>query len=278
MNIYLQGERKTIMENKSKQRQIRAFLIVNVLIGLSAIQCLVDMCYVIGHISNAEIAYADVIVTAATLLDTLFRVLLVAKAFALYRGKKADTLDAVNMCQSLAIAAAGLCIIDWVVDALADNYIDGASLATTVVTVIVIAAYYRVVNGLSHSTFWDGIRVNPRLEPYLSVGEVATELALDEESGRLRPLKPGEEATVMVLTTDEYLDQAPAYIIQQILHSLNDVRRSSCIQLGDIVFGNVFIRYGLWKPLVSYDKPFHDFSIRKELRIRGDIRHIARKP
>ncbi len=241
MNIYLQGERKTIMENKSKQRQIRAFLIVNVLIGLSAIQCLVDMCYVIGHISNAEIAYADVIVTVATLLDTLFRVLLVAKAFALYRGKKADTLDAVNMCQSLAIAAAGLCIIDWVVDALADNYIDGASLATTVVTVIVIAAYYRVVNGLSHSTFWDGIRVNPRLEPYLSVGEVATELALDEESGRLRPLKPGEEATVMVLTTDEYLDQAPAYIIQQILHSLNDVRRSSCIQLGDIVFGNVFI-------------------------------------
>ncbi len=229
------------MENKSKRRQLWALFIVSALIGVSAVQCLFDMFYVVEHISNNEIAYADVIVTVATLLDTLFRALMVVEVVVLCKVKKQDTLDAVNKCQSLAIAAAGLCVIDWVVDALADNAIDKASVAVTVGTLILIAAYYRLVKNMRHTTFWDEIRVAPRLEPYLLVGEVATELTLDEGSGRLRPAKSGDAVCVTVVTNDEYLERAPVHIIQPILHSLKDVRRCSCIQLGDIVFGNVFI-------------------------------------
>jgi magnesium transporter len=70
---------------------------------------------------------------------------------------------------------------------------------------------------------------------------VASEFTIDAQSGRLRPIRPGETSCVTVLTPDEYLKRTPAHVLQQVMHSLNNVRRSSCVQLGDLVFGNVYI-------------------------------------
>ena len=241
MNACCRGERKGIMEKKSASRRKTLLGVVCVLLGLSAVSCVFDMHYVIENITNREIAYADVIVAIASLLDALFCVRLILHAYDLCKRKRPDTSNAVNRCQSLAIITAGLSIVDTITDSLADNYINTISLIVTVCTVLVIVAYYKLVQGMSHTTFWDGIRAAPQLSPYLAVGDVSTEFTLDEKTGRLRPLKPCTKLSVKVLTADEYLKQAPVQIIQQIMHSLKEVRRSSCIQLGDIVFGNVFI-------------------------------------
>ena len=218
-----------------------ALIVVCALLGVGAALCFFDMLYVVGHIANDRAAYVAIIVAVATLLDALFMLVLIVEVVALWRGEVADTTDAVNRCQSHAIASCGLCIIDWITDSLADNAVNEYSLFVTVATCIVIGAYYFLVKSMSHTTFWDGIRETPQLSPYITVGDVYMEFTLDASTGRLRPTKPGATTCVTVLTIDEYLEQAPANIIQQIIHTLRDVHRSSCIQLGDAVFGSVFI-------------------------------------
>ena len=229
------------MGDTSAKRRNVALLVVCALLGVGAALCLLDLRYVTGHIAGDRLAYAVVVVAVATLLDASFILVLIAEAVALWRSEAVDTTDAVNRCQSHAIVSGGLCIIDWITDSLADNAVNENSLFVTIATCVVIGAYYFLVRGMSHTTFWDGIRETPHLSPYLSVGDVSTELTLDASTGRLRPAKPGATTCVTVITVDEYLEQAPVNIIQQIIHTVRDVRRSSCIQLSDIVFGSVFI-------------------------------------
>ena len=103
------------------------------------------------------------------------------------------------------------------------NAVNEYSLFVTVATCIVIGAYYFLVKGMSHTTFWDGIRETPQLSPYITVGDVCTEFTLEASTGRQRPTKPDTTTCVTVLTIDEYLEQAPANIIQQIIHTVRDV-------------------------------------------------------
>ena len=226
--------------DESKRRSL-PLIVVCVLLCISSVLCLADMAFVLQHVQQNTFAFAPVFVGVITFFDALLRIALVIAGVRLLKERRPDTSDDVNKCQSLAIAAAGFCAIDWIVDALADNAIDRADLVETIVALVIIFIYYRLVKRMEHTTFWDGIRHTPRLVPFIAVGDIATELTIDGESGRLRSVQPGETPCVTVLTIDEYLDHASARVIQQILPSLNNVRRSSCIQFGDIVVGNVCI-------------------------------------
>ena len=229
------------MDGEHKNRKNVPFIVVCALLSLSAALCFIDMHYVLDNIHNDAIAFPNVLVGITTFLDAVFLVALVVKGLGLYRGDRADTSDMVNKCQSLAIAAAGFCVIDWIVDALADNVVDLTSLLESVFVLFVIHMYYRIVGRMEHTTFWDGIRVAPQLSPYLAIGDVATELTLDPSDGFLSPCKEGETPCVTVLTAEEYFKVAPVRIVQQMMHTINNVRRSTCIQIGDLTFGNVFI-------------------------------------
>lgn len=229
------------MHVERKNRKNIPFIIVCSLLCLSAALCFIDMHHVLDNIHNDAIAFPNVFVAVTTLLDALFLLALVVRGFSLCRGDRPDTSDLVNKCQSLAIAAAGFCVIDWIVDALADNSVNLASLMESAFVIVLIVMYYRIVGRMEHTTFWDGIRVTPQLSSYISVGDVATELTLDLGDGFLRPCKDGETPCVTVLTAEEFFKEAPVRIVNQMLHTINNVRRSTCIQIGDFTFGNVYI-------------------------------------
>ena len=229
------------MSKPQRDNRSKPLLVVCILLGITAVMCLADMFFVIGNIQDNSIAFLNVFVIGVSLLDALLRVCVVFLGLKLYRSTSANTSDLVNKCQSTAIAAAGLCIIDWIIDTLAESAVSNTDLLETVIAVILIVAFYRIVGKMEHTTFWDGIRTSEHVEPYLVVGDVATELVIDQEDGLLRPMAEGEKPDISVVTYEEYLKLAPARIIQQTHRPLDQVKRSSCIQLGDVVVGNMYI-------------------------------------
>lgn len=231
----------TDTDTKRTGNRQRAFRAICTLVCASTIFSFVDMYFVVISIREEVIAFANFFVAAATIASTLLRIKISVLGYSLAKKAKGDTSDLINRCQSLAIAAGGLCVVDWIVDSLADNSVNAGGLAETLAILLLIVAYYRMVSKMERSTFWDGIKTEVQLTPYLPVGGIATEYVLDEDDGMLRPAGPGETANVSVLTPEEFIRRVPVRIVQQVIHSLKDVRRSSCLQLGNVVIGNVRI-------------------------------------
>ena len=100
------------MSKPQRDNRSKPLLVVCILLGITAVMCLTDMFFVIDNIQDNSIAFLNVFVIGISLLDVLLRIAVVALGLKLYRSTSANTSDLVNKCQSTAIAAAGLCIID----------------------------------------------------------------------------------------------------------------------------------------------------------------------
>ena len=229
------------MSKPQRDNRSKPLLVVCILLGITAVLCFADMFFVIGNIRDKSIAFLNIFVIAVSLLDALLRIGVVVLGLKLYSSNSANTSDLVNKCQSTAIAAAGLCIIDWIIDTLAESAVSSTDLLETVATVILIVIFYRIVGKMEHTTFWDGIRTSEHVEPYLAIGDVATELIIDQEDGLLRPATDDEKSDISVVTPEEYVRHVPVRLMHQVHRSLDNVKRSTCIQFGDTVIGNVFI-------------------------------------
>ena len=223
----------------------RALRVVCVLLIVSCVFSLIDMFLVIHEGRGLVLGPAEIFVMVTSLADVLVRLHIVLSGHALVLWKGADNSELVNQCQSYAIAAAGLCVVDSIVDALADQMVSPLDVTETIVFTALIFVYYRIVTKMERTTFWDGIRGTTHPEPYLSVGGVATEYSIDQDSRLLRSARADERPGVVVLTPDEFLERVPVRIVQQVMHSLRDVRRSSCLLLGDVVIGNMYISEGV---------------------------------
>lgn len=123
-----------------------------------------------------------------TICCIVLEALCIARAYEVLRLNDADTHDLVAANQLVAIALAGLTIVDWGVTSLLANAFDLEGFSRMLLSLIPCIAYYRAMAKENHSGFWTGIRITSPDEPPLEIGELPTELVLSS-SGMLEPVK-----------------------------------------------------------------------------------------
>lgn len=220
-------------------RNRRTLLVLCIVLGVLAAFNAFDNARVVGEV--LALTFATTCVTCVFVLDELIMALLVTWGIRLWRSEEADNTDLVNVCESLALASAGLRVVDLLVDALAIDALYRDSVMSTLVTLATIVAYYLTVRQLERSSFWSGVRSTDRPDPLLPAEFGTRELTLDDQTGMVRPVHDGEEATVVVVSEAEHLEVLPGRVMEQVAQSLGNVRHCSCMQLNDKAFGSVHV-------------------------------------
>jgi len=202
---------------------------------------------VIFHVGDNSLALLNVpeglhpfsvsVVVAAMIADVILITLLVALGIRLLKSDAPDNTDEVNRCECLSIAAMGVCVVSWIVESIFDKSMFDATAVSAAATIIIGFAYYRLVDKLERTSFWDGIMVNPDVSSRCVARAKLGDLTLDAETGELHESVDGETPDVRIMSEDQYVGTLPRGMAESVILPMKTIRFSSCLQLGESIYG-----------------------------------------
>ena len=148
-----------------------------------------------------------------------------------------------DRCQSLGIVLAGLSSITWLTDRITSGSLDTLDLVLLALYIAVPVAFYAAAKREERDDFWEGIKERTTMHPAARVAErVNDRFVLDAITGTLRPAAEGEQATVELLSLDEYeRRESDSAVARHLSHSARSIHHCTASTFEDSVYGTLLI-------------------------------------